>query len=115
MCPLPRADGAQGASKCLDRGSGACNRPLRRPIRRGVNVAVVDSGVDGLHPDLASRVVANFKVAGALPVTVNGCGTVCDATSSTPEEVVQCPAACNSDTTGGHGTHVAGIIAGDGT
>jgi serine protease AprX len=62
---------------------------------RGVNVAVVDSGVDGLHPDLANRVVANFKVL--------------------LDQVVQCPAACNSDTTGGHGTHVAGIIAGDGT
>ena len=62
---------------------------------RGINVAVVDSGVDGLHPDLENRVVANFKVAGG--------------------QVVQCPSACNSDLTGGHGTHVAGIIAGDGT
>lgn len=62
---------------------------------RGINVAVVDSGVDGLHPDLQNRMVANFKVAG--------------------DQVVECPAACNSDTTGGHGTHVAGIIAGDGT
>ncbi|MFL5894887.1 MAG: S8 family serine peptidase [Thermoleophilaceae bacterium] len=62
---------------------------------RGVNVAVVDSGVDGLHQDLQNRVVANFKVAA--------------------DQVVQCPSACNSDTTGGHGTHVAGIIAGDGT
>lgn len=62
---------------------------------RGVNVAVVDSGIDGLHSDLQNRVVANFKVA--------------------LDQVVQCPSACNSDTTGGHGTHVAGIIAGDGT
>ncbi|MEA2494584.1 MAG: serine protease AprX [Thermoleophilaceae bacterium] len=62
---------------------------------RGINVAVVDSGVDGLHPDLQNRVVANFKVL--------------------LDQVVQCPTACNSDTTGGHGTHVAGIIAGDGT
>ena len=62
---------------------------------RGINVAVVDSGIDGLHPDLQNRVVKNFKVA--------------------LDQVVECPAACNSDTTGGHGTHVAGIIAGDGT
>jgi serine protease AprX len=62
---------------------------------RGINVAVVDSGVDGLHPDLQNRVVANFKV--------------------TADQVVQCPSACNSDVTGGHGTHVAGIMVGDGT
>ncbi|HEX6714321.1 MAG TPA: S8 family serine peptidase [Thermoleophilaceae bacterium] len=62
---------------------------------RGINVAVVDSGVDGLHPDLQNRVVKNFKVAF--------------------DQVVECPSPCNSDTTGGHGTHVAGIVAGDGT
>lgn len=62
---------------------------------RGINVAVIDSGGDGLHPDLEKRMVANFKVAA--------------------DQVVQCPAPCNSDTTGGHGTHVAGIVAGDGT
>jgi serine protease AprX len=62
---------------------------------RGVNVAVVDSGIDGLHPDLQNRVVANFKVL--------------------LDQVVECPTACNSDTTGGHGTHVAGIVAGDGS
>jgi serine protease AprX len=62
---------------------------------RGVNVAIVDSGVDGLHPDLQKRVVANFKMVGS--------------------EAVQCPNPCNTDITGGHGTHVAGIVAGDGT
>src|SRR6476620_4847085 len=30
---------------------------------RGVNVAVVDSGIDGLHPDLTNQVTHNFKVA----------------------------------------------------
>lgn len=62
---------------------------------RGVNVAVVDSGIDGLHPDLENRVVANFKMVG--------------------DQAVECPGDCNSDITGGHGTHVAGIVAGDGT
>ena len=61
----------------------------------GVNVAVVDSGVDGLHPDLEKRVVANFKVLGP--------------------QVVECPVACTTDNTTGHGTHVAGIAVGDGT
>lgn len=62
---------------------------------RGVNVAIVDSGVDGLHPDLQNRVTANFKMVGS--------------------SAVECPASCNTDLTGGHGTHVAGIVAGDGT
>jgi len=61
----------------------------------GVNVAVVDSGVDGMHPDLENRVVRNHKVLF--------------------DQVVDCPNPCDSDTSSGHGTHVAGIIAGDGT
>lgn len=61
----------------------------------GVNVAVVDSGVDGLHPDLEKRIVANFKVLGPA--------------------IVRCPVACTTDNTTGHGTHVAGIAVGDGT
>lgn len=62
---------------------------------RGVSVAVVDSGVDGMHPDLVNRVVKNHKVIGP--------------------QVVECPNPCDSDTSSGHGTHVAGTIAGDGT
>jgi serine protease AprX len=73
---------------------------------RGVNVAVIDSGVDGLHPDLESRVTHNFKATQG----------VVSLTSNNPElRFVECPVACNSDTTSGHGTHVAGTIAGDGT
>ena len=71
---------------------------------RGVNVAVVDTGTDGLHPDLRDRVVRNVKVFGS------------DGAGGTDEEVyVECPTACNTDTTGGHGTHVSGIAVGDGT
>ena len=62
---------------------------------RGAQVAVVDSGVNGLHPDLLARVTHNFKLL--------------------PGAVVECPLPCDSDTTSGHGTHVAGIVAGDGT
>ena len=35
---------------------------------RGVNIAIVDSGVDGLHRDLADHMVANHKVVGASGV-----------------------------------------------
>jgi serine protease AprX len=70
----------------------------------GVNVAVVDTGTDGLHPDLRERVVRNVKVLGT-----DDLGGVDEAL------YVECPVACNTDTTGGHGTHVSGIAVGDGT
>jgi len=58
----------------------------------GVGVAIVDSGIYANHPDLKNRVVKNMKF-------------VADYTVDTQD----------SDTTSGHGTHVAGTIAGDGT
>ncbi len=63
---------------------------------RGVGVAVVDSGVAD-HPDLAGRVVAAVDFTSAT-------------TSATPA-VSHVPLG----DPGGHGTHVAGLIAGDGT
>jgi serine protease AprX len=68
-------------------------------------VAVVDGGVDGLHPDLMKRVVKNVKFVGDLN---NG---------FVPAQAVECPAGapCTTDATAGHGTHVAGIVAGDGS
>ena len=71
---------------------------------RGGSVAVVDTGVDGLHPDLMGRMSANVKVLDPGNFFDEG------------EPVyLECPAACSTDTTGGHGTHVAGTVAGDGT
>jgi serine protease AprX len=71
---------------------------------RGGSVAVVDSGVDGTHPDLMQRTVANVKVEDPGDLFDEG------------EPVyLECPIACNTDLTGGHGTHVAGTVAGDGT
>ncbi len=54
----------------------------------GVIVAVIDTGVDGTHPDLQGKVTVGYD-----PAT---------------DTVI--PAGVNSDTVG-HGTHVAGIIA----
>ena len=59
---------------------------------RGVGVAIVDSGVYA-HPDLAGRIVASIDFTTASP-------TVSSTSTGDP---------------GGHGTHVAGLVAGDGT
>jgi serine protease AprX len=59
---------------------------------QGVGVAIVDSGVYP-HPDLAGRIVASIDFTTALPTV-----------STTPK-----------GDPGGHGTHVAGLVAGDGT
>lgn len=69
----------------------------------GVVVAVIDSGIDASHPDLAKRVAHNMKmIEVGAPV-----GDIIVPTEQLPYN--------NSDTSSGHGTHVAGIIAADNT
>ena len=60
------------------------------PSGEGVTVALVDSGLDEQHPAFAGRVAANVKISRAGGVS-----------------------SANGDDEG-HGTHVAGILAGDG-
>ncbi|WP_029214471.1 S8 family serine peptidase [Kallotenue papyrolyticum] len=69
---------------------------------KGVGVAVIDSGIDATHPDLTfgTVTVQNVKIVG--PNFFSGDTVI----------VENLP---NSDTTSGHGTHVAGTIAGRGT
>ncbi len=64
----------------------------------GVSVAIIDTGVDFTHPDLAPALKANMKLVG-----MGG---------PLPAEPVE--ASPNSDTSTGHGTHVAGDVAGRG-
>ncbi|MFN2587735.1 MAG: S8 family serine peptidase [Actinomycetota bacterium] len=73
---------------------------------RGIGVAVVDSGVDGTHPDLAPRMGGNVRIVCTAPGFLIGTVTECRG----PKEVVELD---NTDTSG-HGTHVAGIVAGTG-
>src|SRR5438067_1768587 len=69
---------------------------------RGVTVAVLDTGVDGTHADLSGRVVQNIKLADTQSLGVGFSYPL--AASSLP----------NTDQVYGHGTFVAGVIAGNG-
>jgi serine protease AprX len=69
---------------------------------RGVTVAVLDTGVDGTHADLAGRVVQNLKLADTQSL---GVGFTYPTVSTTLP---------NTDQVYGHGTFVAGVIAGTG-
>ena len=76
---------------------------------KGVTVAVVDSGCDASHPDLAKRVVHNVKLYSGEYANIrpDGSNTIVIPMETGPYQ--------NTDIGSGHGTHVAGIIAADGT
>ncbi len=69
---------------------------------RGVTVAVLDTGVDGTHADLAGRVVNNVKLA-----DTQGQGVGFNYPVASPNLP-------STDQVYGHGTFVAGVIAGNG-
>src|SRR6266436_1288246 len=69
---------------------------------RGVTVAVLDTGVDGTHGALSGRVVQNLKLADTQSLGVGF------------NYPVAAPSLANTDQAYGHGTFVAGVIAGNG-
>jgi serine protease AprX len=71
-------------------------------LGRNVTVAVLDTGVDGTHADLSGRVVQNVKLLDTQGISVG---------FMNPINLENWP---NTDQLAGHGTFVAGIIAGSG-
>lgn len=69
---------------------------------KGVGVAVIDSGIDATHPDLTFGTVTVQNVKIVAPNFFTGGAVILENQ-------------LNSDTSSGHGTHVAGTIAGRGT
>jgi serine protease AprX len=74
---------------------------------KGVTVGIVDSGCDGTHPDLADHITHNVTLVS--PEYAN--------LGSSPQLVIPADQGpySNTDIGSGHGTHVAGIVAADGT
>ena len=70
---------------------------------KNVTVAVLDTGVDGGHSDLAGRVAKNIKLAGTQSASLG---------FSYP---INSESLSNTDQAYGHGTFVAGVIAGNGS
>ncbi len=70
---------------------------------RNVTVAVLDTGLDGTHADLAGRVVNNVKLVSTLGIGVG---------FNYPVSLENLP---TTDLVSGHGTFVAGVIAGNGS
>jgi serine protease AprX len=75
---------------------------------RGIGVAVIDSGIDATHPDLAlgSKTVQNVKIVANINDVI--------AFDNDPAGPLWIENVANTDTSSGHGTHVAGIAAGSG-
>ncbi|HRD78566.1 MAG TPA: S8 family serine peptidase, partial [Hyphomicrobiaceae bacterium] len=77
---------------------------------RGTTIAVIDSGIDTTHPFLAGRIVreACFSTPSG-PGASSFCGT------ATTLKGAGAGKACTGIASCSHGTHVAGIVAGDGS
>jgi serine protease AprX len=99
------------------RESRAAVRADKVPLHitgKGVGVAILDSGIDATHPDLADHVTHNVKLVGPEYLGVTGMTVDPDMPPGTLVLPIDQLPYNNSDDSG-HGTHVAGIVAADGT
>lgn len=99
--------------------TAAINANLTRELGfdgSGIGIAIVDSGIDASHPALRDRVKRNVLVVSPEYLQITGLSglPVLDFSGS-PALVIPFDALpYNNTDTVGHGTHVAGIAAGDG-
>lgn len=78
---------------------------------KGVAIGVVDTGVDASHPDLqyGPRTKLNVRVVASKEDILGPNQDPCGITDTYTEQLT------DSELTSGHGTHLAGVAAGDGT
>jgi serine protease AprX len=96
------------SSNSMSSSTAAAQRLRARGLTgKGVTVGIVDSGCDGTHPDLADHISHNVTLVS--PEYAN--------LGTSPQLVVPADQGpySNTDLGSGHGTHVAGIVAADGT
>ena len=107
--PDEQLDYLDTASSDVMSSSPAAARALRSKglTGKGVTVGVVDSGCDGTHPDLADHLDHNVTLVSPEYVNAGTTPTLVIPVDRGPYN--------NTDLGSGHGTHVAGIIAADGT
>ncbi len=107
--PDEQLDYLDTASSDVMSSSPAAARALRVKglTGKGVTVGVVDSGCDGTHPDLADHITHNVVLVSPEYVNAGTGPTIVAPVDKGPYN--------NTDLGSGHGTHVAGIIAADGT
>ncbi len=82
---------------------------------QGVGVAIVDTGIDATHPDLRNRVTHNRKLIGPEYLLSPGIEPSPEVPPGTLVVPVDQLPYNNSDLGSGHGTHLAGIVAADGS
>jgi serine protease AprX len=98
--PAQGVTGVERARRDADLTRNNAGLPLSG---RGVTVAVLDTGLDSTHGDLAGRVAQNVKLADLQSASVG---------FKYPVNVENLP---NTDQAYGHGTFVAGVIGGNGS
>jgi serine protease AprX len=81
----------------------------------GIGVAIVDSGIDATHPALADRVTHNRKIVGPEYLSLLGIPSDPSLAENSIAIPIDQTGYNNSDHSSGHGTHVAGIVAANGT